>query len=83
MLCVFQSGDDCQTEEVTDENKGLIWTLVKQVLISLPACQHPLKPQSSSSSESCWLAVVTQTLWLQIELLDGSLFVVPCRRVPL
>ncbi|XP_076472177.1 oxysterol-binding protein-related protein 8-like isoform X2 [Babylonia areolata] len=26
-----QSGDDCQTEEVTDENKSLIWTLVKQV----------------------------------------------------
>ncbi|XP_070199099.1 oxysterol-binding protein-related protein 8-like isoform X4 [Littorina saxatilis] len=26
-----QSGDECQTEEVTDENKSLIWTLVKQV----------------------------------------------------
>ncbi|KAK7486381.1 hypothetical protein BaRGS_00022429 [Batillaria attramentaria] len=26
-----QTGDNSQTEEVTDENKGLIWTLVKQV----------------------------------------------------
>ncbi|XP_076450983.1 oxysterol-binding protein-related protein 8-like isoform X2 [Babylonia areolata] len=26
-----QRGDECQTEEVNDENKGLIWTLVKQV----------------------------------------------------
>jgi hypothetical protein len=26
-----QQGDACQTEEVNEENKGLIWTLVKQV----------------------------------------------------
>ncbi|ESO91605.1 hypothetical protein LOTGIDRAFT_217357 [Lottia gigantea] len=26
-----QQGDECQTEEVNDENKSLIWTLVKQV----------------------------------------------------
>ena len=26
-----QQGDACQTEEVADENKSLIWTLVKQV----------------------------------------------------
>ena len=26
-----QQGDECQTEEVADENKSLIWTLVKQV----------------------------------------------------
>ena len=26
-----QQGDACQTEEVEDENKSLIWTLVKQV----------------------------------------------------
>ncbi|KAL8614450.1 hypothetical protein ACOMHN_007786 [Nucella lapillus] len=26
-----QRGDECQTEEVNDENKGLIWMLVKQV----------------------------------------------------
>ena len=24
-------GEDCQTEEVSDENKSLIWMLVKQV----------------------------------------------------
>lgn len=26
-----QQGDACQTEEVADENKSLIWSLVKQV----------------------------------------------------
>ena len=26
-----QRGDECQTEEVADENKSLIWALVKQV----------------------------------------------------
>ena len=28
-----QQGEACQTEEVADENKSLIWTLVKQVSI--------------------------------------------------
>ncbi len=28
---MLQQGDACQTEEVADENKSLIWTLVKQV----------------------------------------------------
>lgn len=27
----LQQGDECQTEEVEDENKSLIWALVKQV----------------------------------------------------
>ena len=44
-VCLFQSGDDCQTEEVTDENKSLIWTLVKQVLFKcLPVSQYVLTP---------------------------------------
>lgn len=30
-LNVQQQGEACQTEEVADENKSLIWTLVKQV----------------------------------------------------
>ena len=29
-----QQGDACQTEEVAEENKSLIWTLVKQVTVS-------------------------------------------------
>jgi len=28
---VLQQGEACQTEEVADEYKGLIWSLVKQV----------------------------------------------------
>lgn len=30
-MTVVQQGEACQTEEVADEYKGLIWSLVKQV----------------------------------------------------
>lgn len=30
-VCVFQAGEASQTETVSEENKSLIWTLLKQV----------------------------------------------------
>lgn len=30
-VCVYQAGEESQTETVSEENKSLIWTLLKQV----------------------------------------------------
>ena len=34
-----QQGDSSQTEEVDEENKGLIWMLVKQVMPGEASCR--------------------------------------------
>lgn len=34
-----QQGDSSQTEEVDEENKGLIWMLVKQVMLREALCR--------------------------------------------
>ena len=38
-----QQGEACQTEEVADENKSLIWTLVKQVGPAAHMAHRPVK----------------------------------------
>ena len=48
ILYLFQQGDACQTEEVDDENKSIIWVLLKQV--GLPQCTSSLVMDDKNKS---------------------------------